>query len=246
MQRNRVFEFIITQYSFKAGLKKVKGKDKQAIRKMMHEHLMTQYSLKAGLKKFGQEGEKAVMKELGQFHDLSRRTSCGLASLIFLKQKKDGTVKARTCADGQKQREITAEEEAASPTVSIELIFISCAIEACEGQDVAVIYLPGAFLHTDCLDHVIMRFHGRLAELMVLVALQVYHKYITTDAKGEPAVFVKLQKALYGMLKTALRFYKKLLTDLVAKGFTVNPYDLCVVMKMVRREDLSPEKSGSD
>jgi histone deacetylase 1/2 len=84
-----------------------------------------------------------------------------------------------------------------------------------------------------------MRFQGRLAELMVLIAPQVYRKYVTTDTKGEPVLFVKLQKALYGMLKSALLFYKKLLTDLVAKGFTVNPYDPCVVTKMIRGKQMT-------
>eukprot|EP00804_Cyclotella_cryptica_P016577 CCRYP_020528-RE/>CCRYP_020528-RE protein AED:0.38 eAED:0.38 QI:0/-1/0/1/-1/1/1/0/519 len=116
---------------------------------------------------------------------------------------------------------------------------MSCAIEASEGRSVRVIDLPGAFLHADCPDHVIMRFQGRLAELMVLAAPQVYRKYITTDAKGEPVLFVKLQKALYGMLKSALLFYKKLLADLVAKGFTVNPYDPCVVTKDIRGKQMT-------
>ena len=107
-------------------------------------------------------------------------------------------------------------------------------IEASEGRDVAIIDLPGAFLHADCPDHVIMRFHGRLAELMVLAAPQVYRKYVTTDVKGEPVLFVKLQKALYGMLKSALLFYKNLLTDLVTKGFTKNPYNPCVATKKIR------------
>jgi hypothetical protein len=51
-----VFEFIVTQYSLKAGLEKAKGKDKEAIRNLTHQHMMTQYSLKAGLKKFGKQG----------------------------------------------------------------------------------------------------------------------------------------------------------------------------------------------
>jgi hypothetical protein len=36
-----IFEFIVTQYSLKAGLKKAKGKDKKAMWKMMGENLMT-------------------------------------------------------------------------------------------------------------------------------------------------------------------------------------------------------------
>ena len=41
------------------------------------------------------------------------------------------------------------------------------------------------------------------------------------------------------MLKSALLFYKKLLTDLVAKGFTVNPYDPCMVTKMIRGKQMT-------
>jgi hypothetical protein len=68
---------------------------------------------------------------------------------------------------------------------------------------------------------------------MVLVAPETYHKYITTGPKGEPLLFVRLQKALYGMLKSALLIYKKLATNLVVKGFKINPYDPCVAFKEI-------------
>eukprot|EP00804_Cyclotella_cryptica_P007797 CCRYP_001374-RA/>CCRYP_001374-RA protein AED:0.44 eAED:0.44 QI:0/0/0/1/0/0/3/0/308 len=41
------------------------------------------------------------------------------------------------------------------------------------------------------------------------------------------------------MLKSALLFYKKLLTNLVAKGFAVNPYDPCVMIKMIRGKQMT-------
>jgi hypothetical protein len=41
------------------------------------------------------------------------------------------------------------------------------------------------------------------------------------------------------MLKLALLVYKKLLTDLVAKGFAVNPYDPCVVTKIVQGKQMT-------
>ena len=107
-------------------------------------------SLKAGLKKFRKNGKVAVSKELGQFHDLSVLTpadasevtkeqrASALASLMFLKEKKDGTIKTRACVDGRKQRDTTAEGDAASHTVSIELSFMTCTIEATENRDVMV------------------------------------------------------------------------------------------------------------
>ena len=37
--------------------------------------------------------------------------------------------------------------------------------------------------------------------------------------------YMKVQKALYGMMKSALLFYQKLRDYLEQEGFKVNPYD---------------------
>ena len=44
---------------------------------------------------------------------------------------------------------------------------------------------------------------------------------------------MELLTALYGCLRSALLFYRKLLRDLQSQGFELNPYDPCVVNKMV-------------
>ena len=41
-------------------------------------------------------------------------------------------------------------------------------------------------------------------------------------------LYVRLSKALYGMLRAALFFYKRVKKDLKNIGFGVNPYDPCV------------------
>ena len=69
--------------------------------------------------------------------------------------------------------------------------------------------LPGAFLHADNEHDVVMFMKGRLAELMVMVAPQTYQKFITTE-KVQKVLYVKVQKALYGMLKSTLFFNHKL------------------------------------
>jgi hypothetical protein len=46
-----------------------------------------------------------------------------------------------------------------------------------------------------------MRLDGILAELMVQVAPSLYRKYITSNAKGKPSLYVQLEKAVYGMMK---------------------------------------------
>ena len=46
-------------------------------------------------------------------------------------------------------------------------------------------------------------------------------------------LYVKLYRALYGCLKSALLFYRKLWGDLCQQGFIMDPYDPCVVNKMI-------------
>jgi hypothetical protein len=118
-------------------------------------------------------------------------------------------------------------------TVATESVFITAIINAHEGRNVACFNIPGAFLHADVDKDITMVLKGRLAELMVQVAPNLYRKYITVDKKGTAILYVKMQKALYGLLRSALLFYKKLLADLESDGFVLNPYDPCVANKVV-------------
>ncbi len=69
--------------------------------------------------------------------------------MIFLRQKKNGEVKARKCANGNPQRERIAKEEAATPMVALESVFLTSMIDAKENREVVTINIPGAFLHAD-------------------------------------------------------------------------------------------------
>ena len=75
-------------------------------------------------------------------------------------------MKARSCANGSVQREHVAKEEAASPTVALESVFVTAAIDMKENTEVVTIDIPGTFLHATNDDYVVMRMNGTLAELM--------------------------------------------------------------------------------
>ena len=80
---------------------------------------------------------------------------------------------------------------------------------------------------------------GRLAELMVQVAPNLYRKNITVNRKGAAILYVKMQKSLYGLLRSALLFYKKLVADLESDGFVLNPYDSSVANKVVNGKQMT-------
>ena len=51
-------------------------------------------------------------------------------------------------------------------------------------------------------------------------------------------MYIKLNKALYGLLQSVVLFYKELMGDLVSKGFKINDYDPCVAYKDINRHKM--------
>ena len=43
--------------------------------------------------------------------------------------------------------------------------------------------------------------------------------------KGQKTLYVHIRKAIYGMLQSALLFYKKFRKSIEEYGFKINPYD---------------------
>jgi hypothetical protein len=95
-----------------------------------------------GIKEFGDKGCQATHKEMKQLHNhivfklitikelLMIEKRRAMESLIFLTEKKDGRIMARTCANSSTQQEYTDQEEAASPTAMTESHLITAVIDA--------------------------------------------------------------------------------------------------------------------
>ena len=116
-------------------------------------------------------------------------------------------------ADGRKQREKIEPKDATSPTVSIEAFMLTATIDTLEGRDVTAVDIPGAYLSADMDNEVHLVFRGTLSEMMVAVDPALYRPFVLYET-GEAVLYVRLQKVLYGCLKSALLFYKKLVGDL--------------------------------
>ncbi len=167
--------------------------------------------MKAGLKKLGDRGTTAVSQELSQLHlrdtfePLNQKNlssaehRSALESHLFLKEKRDATVKGQMVAGGNKQRGTIDKVAAHSPTAALESVMLTAAIDAAEGRNVAIVNIPNAFVQTkleDETDMAIMIMHGRLAELLVQVAPEIYSKFVTINKSGQTVLFVKLKNAL--------------------------------------------------
>ena len=56
-------------------------------------------------------------------------------ALMFVTEKRDGTIKARTVYNGKPTRVFYNKEEAKSPTVSLEGLMLTMCVDASEGRD---------------------------------------------------------------------------------------------------------------
>ena len=208
------------------------------------------YSLKQAINKFGEKGRMAAIEEMRQLHDREvfkpihpnnlseKQRRNAMSSLIFITEKRDGRIKGRTVADGSKQRNWISKEEASSPTVALESVILSAIIDAKEEREVAIVDIPNAFVQTENEklqphhEKDFMKIKRKLADMLCSIDPTLYGPYLTKE-NGMSVLYLELIRALYGMLKSSLLFYRKLRKDLEAIGFKINPYDCCVANKIV-------------
>ena len=213
------------------------------------------FSLKRGIAKFGESGREAAKAEIKQLHErmaftplhleeMSAAEHCKtLESLIFLVQKRDGIIKARTCANGSVQRGWMSKEEAVSPTAAVELILLTAVIDAAKERCVATVDIQHAFIQTDLKDdkdedRITMKMRGPIVDMLVELDCNLFHDKVVYEKK-EKVLYVHVKKAIYGMIQSSLMFYKKLRADLESEGFKINPYDPCIANKMVNGKQMT-------
>jgi hypothetical protein len=157
------------------------------------EMSLTTYTVKAGIKDLGVEALVAIMDELDQLHkkgvfapinvhDLSYEERIkALRTIMFLKKKRDGRIKARLVADGSKQKKEETSFDVSSPTVSTESVFIVVTIAAGEKRKKTTTDVEGAYLHCDMVGRVLVRLAAKETTLM----LQLYRKSTNMSCSRE-------------------------------------------------------------
>ena len=141
-------------------------------------------------------------------------------------------VKARLVGGGdcQDRTQYTA-AETSSPTVSTTSIFLLAQIAATEGRDITTIDIGSAYLNahmpkTDPSKLVFMRISKEVSQIMANID-NTFTRYVNADG----TLVVELDRALYGCIESALLWFRELSGFLMRKGFSTNPYDICVMNK---------------
>ena len=171
--------------------------------------------------------KKKVWKPVNCRHLSKKQIKKRLRSFMFLKEKFLATgdferLKARLVAGGNDQ-DRTVYASVSSPTVSLTSIFMIAAIAARERRKVRVIDFVGAYLNAYLKEEVLMVLDPICSAILVKVD-PTYEQYL--DDKD--CITVKLIKALYGCIESALLWFEHLSNSLLEIGFKQNPQDPCV------------------
>ena len=203
-----------------------------------------QMSAKAGIKLFGERAVAAMIKEYNQLHEkkVTARTPYedltpeqkkrALNAINTIKKKRCGKIKGRTVADGRSQRAYVPREEATSPTVSHEGLIATTVIAAHERRATAVFDIPGAYLNADMPKEkfILLKFESEFVDIMC----EVNPEYLqdVRQERGKKVLYVRVVKAIYGCIESALLWYQMYVTTLKRIGFKVNPIDKCIANLM--------------
>ena len=100
-------------------------------------------------------------------------------------------------------------------------------MDAHEGRDFATADVAGAYLKADMDEFVVMKFVGESVD--ILCEMNAKHKSFVVTEKGAKTLYVRLVKALYGCVKSALLVWYNLFHGTLKEmGFVLNPYDSCI------------------
>ena len=148
--------------------------------------------IKQGIELHGEKAIKAMLSEYTQLDDntifealdASKLTkemkNAALNLLTLIKEKRDGRIKGRACADGRKQRAYISKNDIASPIIQLENLMISLLIDAYEGRDVATANVFGAYLMADMNNTIIVKLTGEPVKLMCETN-EKYKQFITIE-----------------------------------------------------------------
>ena len=101
-----------------------------------------------------------------------------LTYFMYLKKKRCGRIKGRSCANGRKQRSTSSKQEVSLPTVAIESVFLTSTVDDEEHRYVAVVDISGAYMHAGVDEHIIVRFDRNMAEMLELIEPKIYKPYV--------------------------------------------------------------------
>ena len=146
--------------------------------------------------------------------------------ITMVKEIRDGKIYGRAFADVRKQRKYITKEELSSPTIQLESLMITLLVGAHQRRNVATADVAGAYLFSDIDEDVPIKINGKSTDILCKVNPS-FKKFVINE-RGKNTLYLRLTKALYGCMESALLWYRTFKECLDELGFKLNPYEPCV------------------
>jgi Reverse transcriptase (RNA-dependent DNA polymerase) len=170
-----------------------------------------------------EELKNCIQKEVWAYLDPEYTPRSPIPSKMFLTPKKlpNGKIdkmKGRVVAGGHRQdRSLYQDSDISSPTVALT------SVAARDSHCVMTLDHKAAYLNaTMSGPPVEMMLSAEVAEILCRLG-PTNNKFLRRDRR----IAVRLKKALYGCIQSAVLWHKELASTLTAIGFAANPHDIC-------------------
>jgi hypothetical protein len=164
-------------------------------------------------------------------------------ALMFLGEKRDGTVKGRMVYNGKPTREWLSSEDSTSPTAALKSIMLTAAINAHEEHGVMKCDIPNAFIQAlmpkvkDRDERVMLNITGVLVDMLVKLNPEIYGPYVVYEKNRKVLYVQEVMRAIYEMLEAAILWYKKFRGELEQKNSSL--ILMIHVLRTVQKKDRS-------
>lgn len=207
-------------------------------------------SIKAALTQYPEAADPSMREELTQLltqgvWKLVHKNSLSPAearkiipSSMFLKakHKPDGAfdkLKSRLVAGGHRQ-DTSMYDDVSSPCVNLTSVFTILSIAALEHRSIVAVDIKGAYLNAHLSSVTVhMRIQPQLASILKDLYLHMYKEDISEYFCPDGTLIVQVLKALYGLVESALLWYKHLAATLNAAGYSTSKNDRGVFFKTI-------------
>ena len=195
-------------------------------------------SIKEAISKYGDESValagrtellNCISKGVWECVPKNQPSAHPIPSKLFLTAKHTTTgefklLKGRIVGGGHRQ-DVTmfTEAEISSPTVALTSVMIGAAVASHHNEHVMTLDHTAAYLNADMKGPTVEMMLSPDVVKMLCDIDEKYKIFIRENGK----IIVRLKKALYGCVQSAVLWYNELKSTLVKIGFRENPYDVC-------------------
>ena len=110
--------------------------------------------------------------------------------------------------------------------MATDALMLTIIVDAYEKHDDGTADVAGAYLNALMTDFVLMKFTGE--SVGIVCKLNKENEKFVVIENGKRVLYARLDKALYGCVKSALLWYELFSSALIDMGFVLNSYDPCV------------------